>query len=135
MYKAIISDKEFKNGVLVVGVRFEDGVNDFADSFQTNQSQPESWIEEQIKRRLAHLNALPALHDSIEVGQRIVLEEDEKKTGIILTDREQYQADLIQFEKFVSAIAKGFTTAETEEFKALKQKLTDNFKVEYIDLF
>ena len=132
MWKAIIKSKSVVSGVLTVVVDFfgENG-QQFADQFQTTQAQPENWLEQQIKAKLGHLNALPALHDSIEVGKEIVHDESAK----ILSEKDQYKADLVAFHKLVAAVQQGFMKADNADFLALKQKLTDNFKTEYADLF
>jgi hypothetical protein len=136
-YTAKITGKALEKGNLRVQVEFKNEKGEvFTEYFVTSQKQKESWLDEQVKAKLAHLNELPALHDSIEQGREIVLTQEEQETGIHeLTPRERYQADLAQFEKYIAAVAKGLTTDETEHFKALKKRLQDNFLPEYLSFF
>lgn len=135
MYKAKIKDKKIVKGMVSVSVEFSSDNDSFVEVFQTNQSQSPNWIDEQVQRKLIHLNNLPTVYDSIEIDREVPLVNSEEVVLRNLDAKEQYQDDLRKFEKFVSAIAKGLTTVEHEEFVALKKKLVDNFKPEYLDLF
>ncbi len=68
MYKVNIEGVKINSGRLSVDVTFSSDEDTFNDTFETAQYQDDSWIGEQIKRRLSHLNSLYALKDSIEVG-------------------------------------------------------------------
>ncbi len=134
MYTATITSKLLAKDKLTITVRFDGNRDSFSDTFQTNQPQADGWIEEQVKRKLKALNALPFLSEKIQTG-KVIIADTEDPVTILTNDKEQYKAALVQFEKFVSALSKGFTTKENEDFIALKQKLTDNFRTEYLDLF
>lgn len=135
MYRAIITDKSLANGMLHVTVYFTDDRDSFSEVFQTNQQQSFTWIEEQINRKLEHLNSLPTLLESISLGTEITQSQVVDSDTVVLDERAQYEEDLKRFEKFVGAVSKGLTTAENEDFKQLKDKLTANFKSDYLDLF
>lgn len=138
MYKATITNKVLSNGMLTVYVTFESDTHDtFDDKFETNQPQKDGWIEKQIQRKLAILNALPATADAVEKGKVVTLSEptSEILPPSIVDAKAQYKIDLDQFNKFVAALAKGFTDQQNNDFIALKKKLTDNFQTEYLDLF
>ena len=138
MYSATIKNKVLVSGMLTVTVAFKDdaGGNEFTEDFQTNQKQTDEWIKMMVVRKLHHLNSLPNLHEKIEVGEtfdgteKLVESTDESDPA-----RAEYAKKLKLFERFVSAVIRGFTSQEAEEYKVLKKYLTDNFKPEYLDLF
>ena len=136
-YTAKIIGKSLEKGLLRVQVEFKSDRETFVEYFETSQSQPATWITEQVKLKLAVLESMPAVHESIVTpSEDISLSaEEQKDKASILTPRDEYAADLIRFEKYVSALAKGFTTETDAGFIELKKKLTANFKPEYLDLF
>lgn len=131
MYKAIIAGKNINNGMLNVIVDFNAETDSVREVFQTNQEQTESWLNEQIQSKLAHLNSLPALHDSIKIGPAEEVEGDDADDEA----RAQYIADYATFTQMVNALCQGIITSDNPDFLALKAKLAANFKVEYLDIF
>ncbi len=134
MYKATIRNKEIKNGVLMVTVEYKDETinENFTDKVQTSQSQKKGWIEEQIKLKLQYLNGLQETETYIVIDKEITAD-----TEVIgsLTDKEIYKNDLALFNKMVDVTMRGFLSRDNTDFLALKKKLKDNFKIEYLDLF
>ncbi|MBP9715206.1 MAG: hypothetical protein KBD52_01830 [Candidatus Pacebacteria bacterium] len=137
MYKAQIKDKKITNGVLSIIVSFsdEDTKDTFTDTFQTNQDQPKEWLDEQISRKLKHLNSLQNIKENIEVGAEVVLKEKVEDIQATDKDKESYKKDLQDFNKMVGAAQQGIMTRDNKDFLELKKKLADNFKTEYLDLF
>jgi hypothetical protein len=134
MYKATIVGKHIKDGLLVVTVEFANNDAIHRETFETSQPY-DGWIEEQVQRKLVHMDKLPVHYDLVEQGKVIEVINHKVEQISNSEDKAEYQADLTKFTKFVSALARGFTTQENEDFKVLKKKLTDNFKTEYLDLF
>ena len=132
-WKAHIVGKDLVNGILTITVHLKKGNESFEEKFQTSQLQDENWLDESIKRKVRHLESHDNLTDTITIGEVDLSEEDLSKKA--LTEKDRYKAKLLQFEKFVLVLAKGFTTQENEDFKILKKYLTDNFKAEYLDIF
>lgn len=133
MYNAKILDVHFFQGVITVLVEFSNNIDSFRDTYSTSQAQPDTWIHDHITKRLKDINSLPALLSTITVGQTIDgLPAPQENAP---SPRQQYRSDLARFNRFVSALAMGFTTQQNDEFIALKKKLTDNFLPEYLDLF
>ena len=126
----IVKDTLFKDGMVKVVVEFPNGQEVLTETFETNQTQPDSWLEEQVDKKLAHLNKMLALANSNGVGQEFT-----EKEKAAMTLKDTYQQDLALFTQFVSAIRSGFTTESNPDFVALKAKLTTNFNSEYLDLF
>ena len=137
MYTAKIIGKEIVRGMLRVQVEFKSDHETFIEYFETNQAQPPTWITEQIRQKLAHINKIPEMHESITTpSEEMTLTDEEIATGAgQLTPRQEYAANLAKFEKYISAIAKRITKDDSESFMELRQKLVDDFKDEYIDLF
>lgn len=48
---------------------------------------------------------------------------------------EEYQKNLVRYQKFVGAIRQGFADADMAEFIELKKWLRDNFRPEFLELF
>jgi hypothetical protein len=137
MYKAVIKDKKINNGMLSVTVLFsnEETKDSLTEIFQTNQDQPDEWLDEQVSRKLKHLNSLQNIKEKIEVGAEVVLKEKVEDVSSVDTDKEAYRKDLQDFNKMVGATQQGIMTRDNKDFLALKKKLADNFKTEYLDLF
>lgn len=134
MYKGKIVDSIIERGHVKVKVEFSDGTDTFHETFETNQVQKPDWIDQQIKRRLEHLNGLPTLLETIEVGKEIA-HDPVIAADAAPTERELYAANLKQFERYISAVVRGFTDEESEDYIRLKAWLKENFKPEYLDLF
>lgn len=135
-YHATIIDKQFFQGKLTVRVQFKnaDDTDSFEEQFITTTTQDPMWPNEQIQRKLNDVNGivstvLPQLKLSARITPTTL------NTASLDDPRADYKNDLVQFDKFVSALAKGFTDQQNADFIALKKKLTDNFKTEYLDLF
>lgn len=134
MYKATIVDKAIVNGVLRVKVKYEDGEDAFNDTIETSQKQPASWPADQIALRLTHLNEMPAMLEAIELEKEYTAA-DAPAEDAAQSAKDFYKEELHRFERFISAVAKGLTTEEHEDFITLKKWLADNFKADYLDLF
>lgn len=138
-YKARVQRKNFDNGTLSVTVLFTNGTENILEVFQTNRAQDDNWLDDHIQEYLERINSLPDFFQNLEIDrdvEHVPRQERLAATGGNPTNpKEEYKQDLIKFEKYVSALAKGFTTKESEDFKALKTKLTANFKPDYLDLF
>ena len=134
-YIATPINKTITNGVLVVTVTFSNSDNgdSFNFDFSTTQVQSETWLEEQIQNKLSNVNALPIVLDNIEIGTPI--QPDQPSTINTNTAYEQYKANLKTFQQMVNAIQQGVMTKDNPAFIALKAQLTDDFSVDYIDLF
>lgn len=134
-YTGKIVGKEFSNGRLHVKVQYSNGADTFNDIIETTQRQGKNWVEEQMRIRIVHLDALAAYFPTIEEGKEVTPEPTAPETPLHQTPRDEYAYNLIRFDKLIAAVAKGLTTSESEDFIALKKWLTDNFKIDYVDLF
>lgn len=132
MYTASIVDRAIVQGVLRVKVQYTNGEDSFNDTIETSQMQDKDWAQKQIAQRLKHLNALPDLHDSIEIGTEIT---QDLPALTAQTEREQYVADYTTFNKMAVAAQAGIIDRDNPHFLALKKKLGDGFKPEYADIF
>lgn len=132
MYSASIVDRAIVQGVLRVKVQYTNGEDTFNDTIETSQTQDKDWAQRQIAQRLKHLNTLPDLHDSIELGTTIT---EDLPAAVAQTDREKYVADYVIFNKMAAGMQLGIVSRDNADFLALKQKLADNFKPEYADIF
>lgn len=129
MYNAEIIDKRLSNGRLSVDVSFENENGEkFTDTFETSQFQDTSWIGEQIKRKLTHLNSLLTVLNGIEVGA--YNEVIPKKT-----DKDIYQEKATLYTKYMNVARLGFIQSDRKAIVDLRDWLRQNFKDEYIDLF
>lgn len=127
MYKAKITKKEIKNGTLKVEVHFSNGVDAFIDSFETNQAQDDNWIGNQIRNKLNHLNSIPKLGDSIELG-------DFDEALPDPTDAEIYRDKVITYNRYMQLARDGFVAHDRPFINELREWIKDNFKDDYIDI-
>jgi len=134
-YSAKIIGKVLERGQLKVQVQYKSDSDTFEEYIVVSRGQPEGWLTECIKARLADLNELPAIHEAIVTPSEEITHDIHAPEPKTLTPREEYAADLQRFEKFVHAVARGLTTVQHDDFVALKKKLADNFTPEYLDLF
>lgn len=128
MYQAEITGKAISRGVLSVEVSFSDGSEAFTETFTTNQYQKESWIGEQIERRLKHLNSLFLVRDSIAIG---TFQQGEPTTK---TDIEIYQEKRAMYLNYRNEALIGLISYERPIVVELKEWLIANFKDEYITM-
>lgn len=138
-YTAEITNKDLFDGLLVVQVRYisEDGSKIVQDSYSTRSAQDENWLQNNINRKIKELEELELFIEQIPLGEITVdtpLVIQGEKTQAEL-DKEAYKVDLDKFNKLVQILRQGFITVDNEEFITLQQKLKDNFKSDYIDLF
>lgn len=135
MYKATIKNKEIIDGMFSVDVEFTDLDNDkrFTERFETNQAQTDTWIEDQVARKIANLERLSEMSESTEIGSNI----SSRKNPVLQKspDRIEFENDLANFSRFVSAAQQGIASRESAEFIAMRDKLKANFSTEYLDLF
>lgn len=135
-YTAKIFSKSIERDQLKVVVEFinsEDNTS-FKDSFNTNQTQDIDWIDNAIKAKLKHLNGIKTLIQDIEIN-KVVTEEVVPETDPQAGTKSAYKKDLDDLQKMINAISRGVMEKTNPDFLALKQKLKDNFSIEYIDLF
>lgn len=138
MYKAKIIESSLSAGKLTVRILYYiDGGDSFTDTISSTQEQKREWIDESIQRRLKSLNQLPDVVDYADSKKELPIEQVQEVAGTEQTelDRAEYKADLEQFERYIRALTKGMTDEQNANFIALKQKLKDNFKDEYLDMF
>lgn len=134
MYTAEIISKEIIEGKIVVKVKFSNGMTDIIDTFETTQGQSDNWPQQGIERKVKDLNGLSSLLTKVQIG----LVDVPVPTPVeveVQQDYTDYKNDLALFDKYVSAMSKGFTSQQEAGFIVLKQKLTDNFKPEYLAFF
>lgn len=126
MYQATIQSTEINNGRLKVGVIFQSENDSFEDTFETNQYQNDSWIGEQIERRLSHLNSLTFLKENIPIGpyHKAIKE----KTG-----KDIFYEKAAQYTRFMDTARMGVIRHDRPIIVELRKWLEDNFKDEYID--
>ena len=129
MYKAEITKKRLSNGKLSVDVSFENESGDkFSDTFETSQFQDTSWIGEQIKRKLSHINSLPNVSEKIEIGPF-------NEIVTVKTDIEIYQDKATEYIKYMEIARLGLIQSDRPIIVELRKWLKDNFKDEYVNLF
>ncbi len=129
MYKAEITNKSLSNGRLSVEVSFENENGDkFTDTFETSQFQDTSWIGEQIKRKLSHINSLTNVAEKIEAGPF-------NEITVPKTEKEIYQEKAALYLKYMNVARLGFIQSDRKIITDLREWLRQNFKDEYVDLF
>jgi hypothetical protein len=129
-----ITSKIIVDGLLKVEVAFSDGKQVFKDRYETRSLQDANWLDENIKRRIADLEGVVTLADTIATGAYIAKEPlpvDDTK----ITAKELYAKELAKFEKLVGVIKKGIIADDNVDFLASKQWLINNWSIDYIDLF
>lgn len=137
MYTATIGKPRIQGGKLQVDVVFDDGKGDaFSELYESTQAQSSEWPRDLVTEKLDRLNSLEGAMKALKSGK---VDASRKKAAaapeVSSTARDEYEKDLQLFERFVNVLAKGFTTQENKDFIALRQKLTKNFKPEYLDMF
>ena len=135
-YTAKIFSKIIERDQLKVVVEFtnSDDNSSFKDSFTTNQTQDSDWIDNAIKAKLKHLNGIKTLIEGIEIN-KVVTEEVAPQSDPPVGTKVAYKKDLDDLQKMINAISRGVMLKTNPDFLALKQKLKDNFSIDYIDLF
>lgn len=135
-YTAKIFSKIIERDQLKVVVEFtnSDDNSSFKDSFTTNQTQGSDWIDNAIKAKLKHLNGIKTLIEDIEIN-KVVTEEVVPQSAPPVGTKAAYKKDLDDLQKMINAISRGVMLKTNPDFLALKQKLKDNFSIDYIDLF
>lgn len=138
-YTAEIIKRNIVDGNLKVVVRYTDDSVDpavsFNDSFTTSQKQDDDWAVQKIKRKLKELNSLKPMLNKINLETQIVDDSVEPDLPIAPGTKMAYKKDLDDFQRMINAIAMGIIDKSNPDFLALKQKLKNNFSIEYIDLF
>lgn len=129
MYTAEIKNKALSNGRLSVNVLFEDeNGNRLFETFETAHFQDISWIGEQIKNKLSHLNSLPNVFEKIEVGPF-------NEIIPVKTEKDVYLEKAELYTKYMNIARLGFIKSDRKIILELREWLRDNFKDEYVDLF
>ena len=125
MYQADIVGKTMNNGRLRVEVSFFDGKDSFTDTFETVQNQDDTWIGEQIKRRIKHLNSLDSLKENIAIGSF-------QEVSATKTDAEIYQEKRAIYLNFMNEARMGVIPYDRPAIVELKEWLKNNFQDEYL---
>ena len=128
MYKADIISTKINRGVLSVEVLFHNDEDTFTDTIETNQYQNDSWIGEQIERRLKHLNSLSLIKDNITIGSYQKTERGPK------TEQEIYQEKTNLYLNYMNTARMGIIPYDRPIIAELKEWLRDNFKDEYLNI-
>lgn len=126
MYKADIVSTKINKGLLSVEVLFHNDKDTFTDIFETNQYQNDSWIGEQIERRLKHLNSLTLIKDSIVIGACQPSKSLEK------SDRDTYYEKRTLYLNYMNEARMGTITYDRPVIIELREWLRNNFKDEYL---
>lgn len=126
MYKAEIVSKKINKGLLIVEVLFTSDEDSFSDIIETNQYQDNSWIGEQIERRLKHLNSLANIKDAIVLGSYQKNEQPPK------SELEIYQEKTALYHNYMATARLGVINYDRPIITELRQWLRDNFKDEYL---
>jgi len=126
MYKADIVSTKINRGVLSVEVLFHNDEDTFTDTIETNQYQNDSWIGEQIERRLKHLNSLLLIKDSITIGSYQKTEKEPK------LEHEIYQEKTTLYLNYMNTARMGIITHDRPVIIELREWLRANFKDEYL---
>jgi len=126
MYQAEIVGKKILRGLLIVDVSFSDGEDTFVETFETNQDQNLSWLDEQVQRKLGHLNSLAAIKDSIAIGAFVPSEPAAK------TDAEIYQEKKSLYLDYMNEARLGSIPYDKPIIVELKEWLKENFRDEYL---
>lgn len=128
MYKADIVSIKINRGVLSVEVLFYNDEDTFMDTIETNQYQNDSWIGEQIERRLKHLNSLALIKDNIAIGSYHKTERGPK------TDHEIYQEKTNLYLNYMNTARMGIINHDRPVIAELREWLRSNFKDEYLSI-
>lgn len=128
MYIATIKNKTFVNGKLTVEVNYNNGKETVSDTYDSNQTQDESWLSDRIKRKLNDLNSLSVINDSIIIGE-FKFEDSDK------SDKEIYQDKATQYMKYMDIARMGIIQSDRPIINELREWLKENFKNEYVNLF
>ena len=126
MYKADILSTKINKGLLSVEVSFYSDEDTFNDTFETNQYQDESWIGDQIDRKLKHLNSLALIKDSITIGTY----EPGKK--VPESEKEMYREKTSLYLQYMNTARTGIINYDRPIIIELREWLRANFKDEYI---
>ena len=125
MYKADITNTSIKLGRLIVEVKFYNDSESFSEIFETSQGQKDTWIGEQIKQRLKHLNSLASLKDSIQLGVFTDIQKEK-------TESELYYEKAALYLKYMDVARMGLIQSDRPIIGELRTWLRENFKDEFI---
>lgn len=127
MYNAEIISTTINKGILSVEVKFSNDDDSFTDTIQTNQYQDNSWLGEQIDRRLRHLNSLSQIKDSITLGTY------QPSGPVSKTEKQFYDEETIRYLNYMNKARLGVIGYDHPVIAKLFKWLKDNFKDEYLD--
>lgn len=126
MYKADITSTTINKGLLTVEVLFYSNNDSFKDVFQTNQQQDESWLEDQIERKLNNLNSLIKIKESIVIGPY------QKTEKVLDVEAKKYHEKTILYHNYMNTARTGIINYDRPVITELREWLRNNFKDEYL---
>jgi hypothetical protein len=127
-------------GTLRVNVQFinsADTSKNFNHVFETSQKQDESWIQNQIRERLFHLNELPNLHALVQKKQGEEILHDVRPGDPLAglsPEAAEWKRNYDYFHKYATLSMEQIVESEHAKFVELRKWLKENFRDEYIDL-
>ena len=130
-YTAEITNKDIIDGELVIQIRYtgDDGTI-IQDSARTRDTQDEDWAKNLIKRKIKSLEKLPTFVDTISLGEVDTTEEPIVKTK---TPKEEWLEDYAYYSRLFDLYRKDIIKDTNKKLNDLRQKLKDNFDINYID--
>ncbi len=130
-YTAEITNKDIIDGELVIQIRYtgNDGTI-IQDSARTRETEDDNWAKKIIARKIKSLEKLPDFVDTIFLGEVDTTEEPIVKTK---TTKEQWLEDYNYYSRLFDLYRKDIIKENNKKLVDLRQKLKDNFDINYID--
>lgn len=138
-----ITNKAIIDGQLVIQIayRSEDG-RTLNDNATTRGGQDDLWATNIVTRKVKELEELDNFITTIPIGEvkvetvvdNTVVSKVNSNTTVVNPAKETFRKDYNTYLKMIEAIRKNIMPETHKDFVAMKKKLTDNLKVEYLDI-
>lgn len=138
-----ITNKDIIDGQLIIQIAYRSEDNrTLNDSATTRGGQDDLWATNIVARKVRELEELDNFITTIPIGEvkvetvvdNTVVSKVNSNTTVVNPMKETFRKDYNTYLKMIEAIRKNIMTETNKDFVAMKKKLTDNLKVEYLDI-
>jgi hypothetical protein len=138
-----ITNKDIIDGELTIQIAYRSEDNrTLNDSATTRGGQDDLWATNIVARKVKELEELDNFITTIPIGEvkvetvvdNTVVSKVNSNTTVSNPMKETFRKDYNTYLKMIEAIRKNIMPETHKDFVAMKKKLTDNLKVEYLDI-